>query len=342
MIKSNHANPIYVGLDIGYGVVKIVSPDRQPILFPSVMGMAREVRFRAEELAKHHPGDQINDDDGDWFVGHCALKHLMPGELVRLRGRTSDSDTLRLRLAKVALGKLLAEEAGKKGDVLQVVISTGLPVGHMRNAHALKKALLGRLAIITDQCKFIADVVDVMVMPQPQGTLYTEQLTPEGKINPSALDKRLGVVDVGMFTIDISVNDDGEYVDALSDTVSAGVHLAHERVAEVIESRDNQKADYGRIEKVLMTGCDKAFGKVEDMRRDVEAAFEPTRQAALTLMRSKWERAADLDRILITGGGAARVEDAIKTEYPHAEAVGNPQLANAQGYLNYARFVARG
>lgn len=342
MTKNNRATSlIRIGLDIGYGVTKAITPDLDPAIFPSVLGIKREIRFRGEDIAQRYPGDQLFDDDGDWFVGYAALKHLAGGELLRLRGRSSDSNEIRLRLAKVAFGKLLANAAGSNGDVIQIVLSTGLPVGHMRNSAALKAALIGKHPIVTDQCKFVADVVEVTVMPQPQGTLYAEQLTADGNINPRAVDKRLGVADIGNVTVDATVNDDGEYIDALSGTTQSGVHLAHQRIAEIVEARDNQKPDYRRVENILITGCDKAFGETIDMSADVNQAFEPIRQAAIDLLRSLWERGADLDRILITGGGTEKTKKQITHEYPHAVAVENAQLANAQGYLNYALFLAK-
>jgi len=87
--KAPTASVLTIGLDIGYGVVKAVTDD-QIVTFPSVMGHAREIKFQQEEIAKRHPGDQIRDDDGTWFVGDLALSQLPTGELLRLRGRTAN------------------------------------------------------------------------------------------------------------------------------------------------------------------------------------------------------------------------------------------------------------
>ena len=93
--RRNTLNPvapngvITIGLDIGYGVVKAVTSEAV-ITFPSVAGHAREIKFQQAEIAQRHPGDQISDDEGDWFVGDLALAQLPPGELLRLRGRTAN------------------------------------------------------------------------------------------------------------------------------------------------------------------------------------------------------------------------------------------------------------
>jgi hypothetical protein len=74
------ANILTIGLDIGYGVVKVVTDDTA-FSFPSVTGHAREIKFQQETIQQKYPGDQITDVEGDWFVGDLALAQLPPGEL---------------------------------------------------------------------------------------------------------------------------------------------------------------------------------------------------------------------------------------------------------------------
>jgi hypothetical protein len=109
-LNSLVAGIITVGLDIGYGVVKVVT-NEGALAFPSVMGHAREIKFQQDSIQQKYPGDQISDDEGTWFVGDLALAQLPPGELLRLRGRTANEKTMgntfRQRLAKVAIGKLV-------------------------------------------------------------------------------------------------------------------------------------------------------------------------------------------------------------------------------------------
>ena len=161
-------NLVTLGLDIGYGITKAVTDDKI-IAFPSVMGHAREIKFQQDEIASRHPGDQISDDEGTWFVGDLALTQLPPGEILRLRGRTANEATMdnafRLRLAKVAIGKLMQGLWNR--DIAHLRIATGLPTDHMRDAAELKGALLGQHLIRTDTAEVVANVAGVMVMPQP-------------------------------------------------------------------------------------------------------------------------------------------------------------------------------
>ncbi len=344
MSNKRNATPstLTIGLDIGYGVVKAVTTD-QVITFPSVCGHARDIKFRAEEIGAHYPGDQIHDDEGTWFVGDLALSQLPPGELLRLRGRTANEMTIgnvfRLRLAKVAIGKLLAGE--RHGEAMHLRIATGLPTDHMHDAAELKAALIGQHLIKTDAAEVVANVAEVMVMPQPYGTLYAQTLTGDGDINPCHTFLRTGICDVGTYTVDLILDDDGMYIDAESGSVESGVYTAQERIAAVLERDHRQKMPFKIVEEVLRTGCFRASGDLVDYSHEVQEALEPLRSATVSLMGEKWKAGKTVDVIYLSGGGAELVYDVVAAAYHQTKLVRQAQLANARGYLNYAFFRAQ-
>ena len=335
-------NPLTIGLDIGYGVVKAVTGDAV-VTFPSVTGHAREIKFRHEDMTAKYPGEQIIDDEGDWFVGDLALAQIPQGELLRLRGRTANEATMgnafRLRLAKVAIGKLLSGVRNR--DVVHVRLATGLPCDHMRDAGNLKAALLGRHLIKTDSCEVIANVVEVMVMPQPYGTIFSRTLTTNGDVNPAHTAMRTGVCDVGTYTVDVALDSDGEYIDAESGSVESGVFTAQERIASALERDYRQKMPYKVIEEVLRTGIMRASGERVDYSQEVVEALAPLRSATLNLLSEKWKAGVAVDVIYLSGGGAELVFRDVMSAYPQTQLAKQAQLANAQGYLNYARFAEK-
>lgn len=336
------AAELVVGLDIGYGVTKALT-EHTSAVFPSVAGHAREIKFKADEIAQKYPGDQLSDDDGSWFIGELALSQLRSGEIRRLRGRTvnenEQGNVFRARMAKAALGKLLPDL--RNADAVHVRLAVGLPVDHMRDSEDLKKALIGQHHIMTDTTNFIANITQVMVMPQPYGTIYSQMLTPKGEINDCHTASRTGVVDVGTYTIDVTMDEQGEYLDVLSGSVEAGVYLAHERIASALERDHRFKPDMRLIDHVLRTGCISVRGKSENYKHEVSEAVEPLREATLQLVSEKWGAALGADVIYLSGGGAPLVYEAVKASYPHAVLLADSQLANAQGYLNYALFAAQ-
>lgn len=348
MSKQNSKKPalpgstVTMGLDIGYGVVKAVTAD-QVVMFPSVMGHAREIKFQQEDMARRHLGDQMTDDEGDWFVGDLALAQLPPGELLRLRGRTANESTMgnafRLRLAKVAIGKVMQGMWNR--DIVHIRIATGLPTDHMRDAAELKASLIGQHLIKTDTAELIAHVSEVMVMPQPYGTIYANTLNESGEINRQHTYRRTGVCDVGTYTVDLALDDEGEFVDAESGSVESGVYTAQERISAALERDYREKMPFKIVEEVLRTGIFHANGQPVDYSEIVEEALAPLRSATLNLMSEKWQRGTTVDVVYLSGGGAELVVEDVREAYPQTALVQDAQLANARGYLNYARFIAR-
>ncbi len=348
MSKQNSKKPalpdstVTMGLDIGYGVVKAVTAG-QVVMFPSVMGHAREIKFQQEDMARRHPGDQMTDEDGDWFVGDLALAQLPPGELLRLRGRTANESTMgnafRLRLAKVAIGKVMQGMWNR--DIVHIRIATGLPTDHMRDAAQLKASLIGQHLIKTDTAELIANVSEVMVMPQPYGTIYANTLNEAGEINRQHTYRRTGVCDVGTYTVDLALDDEGEFVDAESGSVESGVYTAQERISAALERDYREKMPFKIVEEVLRTGIFHANGQPVDYSEIVEEALAPLRSATLNLMSEKWQRGTTVDVVYLSGGGAELVVEDVREAYPQTALVQDAQLANARGYLNYARFIAR-
>jgi hypothetical protein len=334
-----------VGLDIGYGVTKAVAAGLAPVIFPSVCGKARRLSdFQEGDLAKRYPGDQLEDDEGAWYIGALAESQLTrPGELRRLRGRTADEEvtgnTFRVRMARAALGKLLPNTA--HGDAVHVRISTGLPVEHMNDAPALKAALIGVHPIRTDSANFTANVTEVSVMPQPYGAIYSQMLTPDGDINPCHTAKRTGVVDVGTYTVDLALDADGEFIEAESGSVESGVYTAAEYLRERLEREYRQPIPLAVVEEVLKTSCFKVRNKSIDYTAVVNEALEPLRGATLALVNDKWRAGALVDVIYLSGGGAPLVEKTIREAgYSQTALIENAQLANALGYLRFALFRA--
>lgn len=332
-------NVLTVGLDIGYGVVKAIT-DEHAISFPSVAGHAREFKFQQEQIQSWYAGDQITDDEGTWFVGDLALKHMPPGELLRLRGRTANEERMgnafRVRLAKVAIAKLVRGVGD--GDVVHVCLASGLPVDHMRDSQALKDALIGQHLIKTDEVEIVANITDVMVMPQAYGAIYSQMLTERGEINVRHTYMRTGVCDVGTYTVDIALDDDGEFISSQSGSVESGVYTAQERIAEILERDYREKIPFSMIDQTLRTGIFTASGHPISYRAEVEEALQPLRSAALNLMSEKWQRGTTVEVIYLAGGGAELVMEDVLSAYPQTKLIKEAQLANARGYLNYAHF----
>lgn len=332
-----------IGLDLGYRATKGVS-DNGSITFPSVAGHSHEIKFKATEISAKYPGDQITDDQGEWFIGDLALKQVPQNELLMLQGRTANGDEFgmqfRRRMMFAALAKLFPY-AHRDESAVEIAIATGLPVDHMQDAGVLKAALMGTYRIKANNADYVVHIGKVAVMPQPYGTIYGQMLMPDGTMNPHHTANRVGVLDIGGYTIDAALDDNGEYIDSESGSSESGVYTAQQRIAAVLEADFREKPSHEMIEKVLRTGKIKAFGEWHLYHEEVEDALKPLRDAAMSLISRLWKTGMGLDVIYVAGGGAELVYPLVKKAYRQAVLVENSQLSNARGYLSYARFQAR-
>lgn len=333
--KLTSNGPALVGADIGYGYSKVVA-QHDSVVFPSLAMHGKRLDFAAQEIASRHPGEQIHDEDGSlWFVGTLAQSQGRAAELIQLRGRTADEGSLghvfRLRMLKAAIGKLYPRHT----DTLHLIVATGLPVAHMNAANELKAALVGQHRIQTDQSDFVANITQVMVMPQPYGTLYSKQLKADGQLDPCFTATRTAVFDAGTYTLDLGYDDNGEYIDSLSGSREAGVYLAHECIARAINQRLGRMPSTPICDEVLRTRCLRLNGESHNFADEVEEATQLLVDNALALLNEKLD-STFVDEIYLTGGGANLIYPAIRRVYSNAVLVDNSQTANARGYLNYA------
>lgn len=331
---------ITIGLDVGYGFTKAVAGDNAVVLFPSVMAHSRDIKFMADEIAAKYPGDHITDEDGTWFIGDLAQAQSIEAELITLRGRTANEDTIgnvfRTRLARAAIGKLFP--GIHNGEVLHIRLATGLPVDHMRDSAGLKSALIGQHAIHTDISNFVANVTECMVMPQPYGTIYSRMLKTNGELDPCHTAIRTGVVDIGRYTIDLTLDDNGEYIEPESGSAEGGVYMTLERIKGAVNGDFRISVNDKIAEEILRTGCIRISGETINYQNVVSEAIEPVRDATLRLMNARWGTGARVDAIYLSGGGANLVHRAIKQAYRQTVLVDDSQIANARGYRNFAMF----
>jgi plasmid segregation protein ParM len=328
-----------VGVDVGFGSTKAVLHTGKSVVFRSVFGPASEFDFQEEKISHKYPGDQITDDEGDWFVGDLAISQIPPDQVIRLQARSNNDfgHGIRVRFFKVALGKLLPN---LNGDVIHLTVATGLPVAHMADAAALKSAIIGRHRIKTDQTDFVANVTDCIVMPQPYGTIYRMMYLPDGTLNPADTKKRKAVIDIGEYTIDYAVDDDGEYVAAESGSLEAGVHTVKEVIRKHLTKQYGQPFTDKEVEHILLNKWLRISGDVIRFDTVVDDAINSLQTTTTAKAGQLWKAARRMDVIAVSGGGTPLIADPIKKAYAQSEKVENPQTANAEGYLRYALWAA--
>ena len=68
----------------------------------------------------------------------------------------------------------------------------------------------------------------------------------------------------------------------------------------------------------------------------MQPAVEALSQQVIAFARDLWGSARDFDRIILTGGGAYYVADAVKQVYPQTLVLHEPHTGNLRGFFKYA------
>jgi len=105
-----------------------------------------------------------------------------------------------------------------------------------------------------------------------------------------------------------------------------------------LQPRDHQIVDHIKGTKPL-----KERGEVLDLQSVINAELGPMAKEVIAKATQLWNGGDALDAILISGGGAHLIGDAIRKRFPHARVVKeDPVYANALGYWRFAQHLKAG
>ncbi|MBK8034686.1 MAG: hypothetical protein IPK17_35325 [Chloroflexi bacterium] len=257
-----------------------------------------------------------------------------------MRGRTANEATMgnafRLRLAKVAIGKLFNGVHNR--DAVHIRLATGLPCDHMRDAAELKKALLGTHLVQTDSAEVIANVTEVMVIPQPYGTIYSRTLTPAAISIPRIPSCGQACVMWGrtrltwrsMTTASTSTRRAGAWRAAYSPRRSGSRNHSNGTIARRCPTRSSRTYS-GRA-----GSAPAAIWSITARRSRKPSHRYGAPRCNLLSESGKRGRPS---MVYLSGRRSELVLRDVMSAYPQTQLVKQAQIANAQGYLNYARFA---
>lgn len=316
---------MHVGFDGGYNAVKAVTEARK-VSFPSVTGTPDRARFslngRPEELI-------INLGNEQWLVGEAAVIQSRFIQRREDRAWINSSEYHRLFLA--ALTEL------SPANWVDMVIVTGLPIAYFDDRQALAARLKGEHRVQREGRKSqVFRVTDVRVIPQPFGALLSEALDNQGRpVDQTLAGGRVAVIDIGGKTTNFLS------VDRLADVSkeTASVNIGAWDVVRAVRDYltlpnhcpDLDLRDHALVE-VIKAGKVRYYGELIELGEVIEAALEPMARQIISQAGQLWNSGANLDAILVTGGGANLLGERIMAHYRHARIVKEPVYANAVGY----------
>lgn len=342
---SNSSGALCVGLDVGYGNLKVVASEvgsNEEITLVLPVGAAPK-----EKCAKSLSG-RIDTGDGaivlvegtEWVAG------VDPLDIQHFARPTHKDYPLTdeyLALFYAALTKL--------GRPKIATLVTGLPVDQFYTGResglisALTRRLAGHHYIgrAPGGVQVESTVGRVMVVPQPAGA-FTEMINAD----PSVAAEKEGislVLDVGYYSTDWVVVRKKLVKDEVSGTTTDATSLILSEAAKKISqayqgvpvSPARLESAYRDNREYLMLGETKV-----DYLSFILAEAATVSDRVMTLMRSSLRSQADVvDTIIITGGGGALFKRAVERDFParttRVVQSADPVLGNARGFMHMAR-----
>jgi len=302
-----------IGIDIGYGNVKFHTVGTSGS-FPALVGNYQEnlsIGLDRGTLENVEIGGE------KFLVGESAKKHSSRIYTTRCRDWI---DTIHYQA-------LLKHALTRAGVPQQAVITTGLPVEYYRTD---KERLA---AIITDAAVKAGVGATVQVLPQPVGAFFSLLFNEDGSVlDPAMASMRVGILDIGYYTTDLITLDSVTVVEKQLASFENGVSTVLEAIRKDIFDTYKLQLDIHRTEEAVRRGKVQVYGTEQDIRsltakRLMELEAEIQAQAQVV-----WGNGADLDRIVLAGGGAALLAPYLKF-YRHATVLRDPAAANAVGFF---------
>ncbi len=309
-----------LGLDVGFGFTKAVFGARR-IKFPSVVGSYDEPAFQDAGLdTSGNDHGKITVDGQVFLVGDDAVRRSV--RVFTSRERNWIDTPAYKALVRHAL-VLMKRQYGEPCRII-----TGLPVAHYKKC---REKLTNTIKGIT------GPNTEVKVILQPLGSYFDRLLDDDAIVkDKDLLQSAVGVIDIGFFTVDFVTVRNLQFVKDSHESYEGGMATAYRRIARTIYEYYDCKKEVYEVEDTVRNGCITAYGERKDVRSIVDQNLKTLAAEIRARATTLWKEGADIDAILLTGGGAGVLKDYLNF-YKHIRMVDDSQFANARGFYKYGR-----
>jgi len=329
--------------DLGNGHVKFMSSSGGGF-FPSV--------FAVQEPGIDFEGLKAADDlvltynnvtyAGGWSVSR--LSNIPRRTLDRSRIMTEDYKML-------FLFALVASSKDRGGQIAPVL---SLPVAWYDRRSDVKRFLAGNYDLqVGGRClHFEIPETQIRIVPEGFGTVCASALDSQGRgRNGRLLEKRIGVVDIGTKTTDLSYFEDMVINPAKTKGYDLGLSQIYNIMERLGERELGHRFTWEELDESLhgaplFYGPRDVTGLACDWR---DSALEQVSGAIAGYIRSLWQGGNDVQEIVLAGGGAEHVYPYLLREFPdHLRIVTSwddsihPAMTNVTGAYYYGVMKARG
>ncbi len=318
-----------IGIDPGAGALKIYGP-AGGIQAPAILAVDEgHTLTRMVGLAQRKPPLRIRTENGSFFVGAGAHEWGRPLSEDLDHDRFTGSPELRAVLAAGFTAYVQANET--LADPLAVYL--GLPLEALSEeagaaADGVRRWLVGNHTWQADGRPFGVTVETVKITSQAAGALFDYLLDDAGAFIPARkahFDKEIGVISVGMNTVELLVTRSGAPQDRFTAGRTAGVR----RLLDLVNP--GGLYSLGELDTQLRAG-----------KLDVAAALPVWEREVISFVERRWGNAYKrFAAVIVVGGGALLLRNSLVARFnARAFVPDDPVLATARGLYKLAAMTA--
>lgn len=303
--------------DIGYGWTKVTAGGitwRQP----SILGETRQLfdeNIRDSDV-------QYRSGSAEYFIGDLALRHSQ----VKYAGTAENK-------AETWTTKILLEAAlGITAPQANLYLVTGLPIDYYFKQRASMEELLQNFNqpqaydLQVGRYKHTARpwILKSKIVPQPFGSAMNYLLDSSGRMaRPDDAKKKLLIIDVGYYTLDLLVMDAMEIGKESSSPAGLGVDTAYKLIQDYLKDRFGKAPNRYELDPYVRAGEYDSYNIKPLIAKAFEALGAQVDLEIATLNTT-------FHKYIITGGWASLIADHINVPKDRLEVF--DQLGNVQGY----------
>lgn len=234
----------------------------------------------------------------------------------------------------------------KPGVDYKLKVVTGTPSFFFKDKNvinSIKKALIGSHLVKSvfddkiDEIKF--EIVDVVVVPQPLGTLYNYIFDEKTlKLNEKLVEQRALVIDIGWGTTDIAMLESGRVRSTFGFDLGSSDYISaiQEEVNNEIPQANIMTLNPHQVDVMLLEGnvVETPFGKF-DLSKFTQENKEKLAERIYTEVMGIGLEFSRFYKIILTGGGSLLLEKELKQKFDDSRVViaENAIEANVKGFF---------
>ena len=334
-----------LGIDIGFGFTKATN-GTDTMVFKSIFGDASELQFWMD-LGDNLSSDffHVTVDGKSYFIGELAEQQS------QVLNFTLDQEKLITEFVRILSLTVAGAFQDQDAEInVPINIVSGLPIGHFKNNHErFNEILTGHHQIIYHRhngSKVTKEVYinKILMLPQPLGSILNLLMDENGKItNGDLAQQKIGVVDIGFRTTDLSIMDKLRYIDRGSRTMDTGISTAFTMIANKLREKHGVNVQLYRLYNTAESGTINIKGQSLNLASIRDQVYEQLANNIANDIDRLWVNDWDIETIVLTGGGsmalAKYLQPLITGNVVFSSKNEDARLNNVEGYLKYGKQI---